>query len=258
MASTSRARPWRPSFRRWTERERSGLSFSARFGLALVLGVLWFAPAVKAELGAREQLVDRAVVRLVAPELGGERSPAFVMERELRFFARVEAMEDAPVRDAVMPRLGDEHVRRAEEQIISEILLASLSIEPRVAEAELISATAEVEQALLARLGGDDALRLVLRAEGLAREELTRWLRRRARAQLYLWRMVAPMVTPTRTELRDLFLAGNHPYRGTVFERAEPGLRRIVIAARLDEAMDNYYLNARQRLRLTILGADPS
>jgi len=229
----------------------------ARLGLGLGLGLLSLVLPVRAQLGQNEYLIDRAVVRLVAPELGGERTPAFVMERELSFFARVEAMTDGQPRGPSLPRLGDEHVRRAEERLISEILLANLSIEPRVTEPELVRATADVEAALLARIGGEEGLRLLLAHEGLTRDELTRWLRRRARAHLYLWRMVAPMVTPTRAELRDLYLSGNHPYRDLIFERAEPALRRLVIGARLDEARENYFLNARQRLRLTVLDAAP-
>src|SRR5688500_16154176 len=56
-------------------------------------------------------LVDRIAVRYVTPETGGNARPRFLAERELAFFARVEAaVEGAPIEGGEYP---ERYVRAA-------------------------------------------------------------------------------------------------------------------------------------------------
>ena len=61
----------------------------------LALGA-WSLPAtaVAQKKKSRAILLDRAVVRFTAPEIGGARNPQFIYERTLAFEARVEALSD--------------------------------------------------------------------------------------------------------------------------------------------------------------------
>src|SRR6185295_792495 len=146
--------------------------------------------------------LDRAVVRFYAPETGGVEHPRFIYERRLAFEARVEALAD-------QDRGSDEayrerHVNAALERHISEVLLASLRIEPEPTEA-LMARQVELARKLMAdRVGGEESLSAAQRAEGISSAELSGILRRQARASLYLDRMVAPMLRPSDAELEAI------------------------------------------------------
>jgi hypothetical protein len=86
---------------------------------------------------------------------------------------------------------------------------------------------------------------------------VTNLLRRQARASLYLDRMVAPMLTPTRTELRQVYAVERHPFTQSSFEEVEPLLRRWWIGRRLSDALTQYYSNSRQRVNVTLLVPAP-
>ena len=87
----------------------------------------------------------------------------------------------------------------------------------------------------------------------MSEREITNMLRRQARASIYLDRMVAPMLTPTRTELRQVYANERHPFAQQSFEDAEAALKRWWIGHRLADAVEQYYTNARQRLIVTVL-----
>jgi hypothetical protein len=70
--------------------------------------------------------VDRAVVRFTAPELGGARSPRFVLGRQLAFEARLEALSDSERAGVYRER----HLSAALERHVAETLLAGLRIDP--------------------------------------------------------------------------------------------------------------------------------
>jgi len=222
-------------------------------GLAVAL-VLVLSPLSSVRVAqAKAYLVDRAVVRFSAPDIGGVRSPRFVFERQLAFEARLEALADTAERpNSGQPYLR-RHVRAALERIVAETLLSSLRVDPNPSEREIEVQTESARRILLDRVGGSDALRNAARAEGIADSEITRVLRRRARASLYLDRMVAPMLTPTRAELREIYMSARHPYRSMDLDRAEPLLRRWVVGQRLAEAIETYFQNTRQRLQIVLL-----
>ncbi|MGC4068946.1 MAG: hypothetical protein QM784_30735 [Polyangiaceae bacterium] len=202
---------------------------------------------------AQRLVVDRAVVRFSAPEVGGIRAPRFIFERELAFEARLEALTDADfARHSERPYL-ERHVQAALERSIAETLLSSLRVEPAATEAEIEQQATLARRILLDRIGGAEVLEQAARAEGMNEGELLSLFRRRARAGLYLDRMVAPMLTPTSAELRQVYASEPHPYRSVSYDEALPLLTRWVIGRRLREAFEQYYQNARQRLEIVLL-----
>jgi hypothetical protein len=197
--------------------------------------------------------LDRAVVRFSAPEVGGNAGPRFVFERMLAFESRLAALADAG-HDAERQGPYSEHHRRvALERHIAETLLSSLRIDPAPTQKTVEGQMRLAESMLTAEVGGYEKLRAAARAEGIGTQELRRLYRRRARASLYLHQMVAPMLTPTNSELRELY--GKTPLASEPFAKVKPALRRLFVSRALAEAVTTFYQNARARLRVTVLTA---
>ncbi len=219
--------------------------------LAIALGLACVYRSAHAQTAQR--LADRAVIRFFAPDLGGAPTPQFIFERELSFEARLQALADPDQpKDAVRPYL-DRHVRSAIERHIAESLLANLRIDPSASDQEIDRQSDAARRILSDRVGGDAALAAAARAEGITEREVTILLRRQARAGIYLDRMVAPMLAPTRTELRQVYAVERHPFTQSPFEEVEPMLRSWWIGHRLADAVEQYFSNARQRVVLALL-----
>jgi hypothetical protein len=201
-------------------------------------------------VGAEPVLVDRAVARFTAPELGGERAPRFVLGRLLAFEARLEALADAE-RSGVAYR--ERNLSAALERHVAETLLAGLRIDPEPTPRELANQTDAARRLTAERAGGLAALDEAARAEGVSQRELYVLFQRQARASLYLDRMVSPMLAPSDAELRALYRSERTPFRDAPFETILPGLRRWYVSNRLQSALAQYYQNARSRLRIVIL-----
>ena len=77
-------------------------------------------------------------------------------------------------------------------------------------------------------------------AEGIDSREVTSILRRQARASLYLDRMVAPMLTPSDAELRNIHRVVQTPFRDRPYEEIEPALRRWYVGRRLNAALASF------------------
>lgn len=199
---------------------------------------------------AQPQVLDRTVVRFVAPETGGVRSPRFVTARELALEARIEALSDPEQVRRAQP-YQERHVRAALQRHIAETLLASLHIEPVPTEAELARQTRAAQSLLEDRVGGAAALRAATAAEGLDERAVLRIVRRHARAGLYLERMVAPLLVPSSAELR--VMQPQTPFAGSRFDEVEAPLRRYVVSRRLSAALADYYRTIRPRLAITII-----
>jgi hypothetical protein len=193
-------------------------------------------------------------VRFTAPETGGVDRPQFIFERELAFEARLEALTDAEFRRTPEQPYVDRHVRAALERHMAEALLESLEITPnptaRDLEVRLRAARATLEQ----QVGGSEQLEAAMQAEGLAPSEVSQLLARRARASLYLDRMVATMLTPSDTELRIVHRTTRTPFFGQEYEAIAPLLQRWYVAQRLNVAVRAFYEGARSRLQVTLLG----
>ena len=227
---------------------------------ALGLGVLISEPAGAEDPPAsstprrpsppQRTVVDRTVVRFTAPETGGNASPRFIFERVLAFEARLEALADPGHRSAELVPYSELHVRSAMERHIAETLLASLSIDPKPS-ASTLEAQMNLAQAMLVHQVGADRLRAAAASEGIDTQELRRLYRRRALASLYLHHMVAPMLTPRDTELRELHQ--KTPFASQPFEKVKAELQRLYVSRALGEAVSAFYQNARSRLAVTIL-----
>lgn len=221
------------------------LSMHAAATCALVLSLASVADAEPVTL-------ERAVVRFHAPETGGVERPRFVYERRLAFEARIEALADRDHSGQVAP-YRERHVSAALERHIAEVLLASLRIEPEPSEATLARQMELARKLLADRVGGADALLSAQRAEGISNAELSRLLRRQARASLYLDRMVAPMLRPSDAELEAIQRSAPAALQNEPFERVRPLLLRWYVGRRLSAAMASFFQEARSRLTITRL-----
>ena len=226
-------------------------------GAICLCGIISATAAVRAQTtnGAPPKAVpiDRVVVRFAAPEIGGLRSPRFIFARELAFEGRIEALSDAEYAEGGERPYLARHLQAASERHIAETLLAGLRVEPDVTERQIDEQADVARRILLDRIGGVDVLDRAARAESMSEGDVAAVFRRRARAGIYLDRMVAPMLAPTSAELRQVYVGEGHPYRVLSFDKALPLLRRWVIGQRLREAFDQYYQNARQRLTVVWL-----
>lgn len=198
------------------------------------------------------QLVDRVVARFTAPETGGSDRPRFIFERELAFEARLEALVDASFAAAAASPFLDRHVRSALERHMAETLLESLEITPEPSLAELQVRMRSVRLALVEQVGGEGALTQLLLGEGLDPSELTPLLARRARATLYLDRMVATMLTPSDTELRIVHRTTRTPFSAQPYEAVSPLLARWYVGQRLNSAVRAFYEGARSRITVSL------
>lgn len=213
----------------------------------LALAVLLSVGAASAESAA----IDRAVVRYFVRETGGVTAPRFVLERELAFEARLEALTEG---EALLDEpFRERHVRAALERHITETVLASLGTEPVATSRDVSRRMEEAKIALAERVGGLPAISAAARAEGISEGEVFQLLRRRALASLYLDRMVAPMLEPTDTELRAVHRTQRTPFSGRPFDEIAPSLRRWYVATRLAAAVSAYYDGLRTRLTVTVL-----
>jgi hypothetical protein len=220
-----------------------------RFAVSLSLAVCASSGAVAAE----PVPVDRAVVRFAAPETGGARKPRFVFERELAFEARLEALSDQD-RSALgdTPYL-DRHVKAALDRHIAETILGTLRIEPEPTQAELDHQSELAHRMLSDRAGGEDALDDARRAEGISAREFGRILAQKARASLYLDRMVTPMLEPSEAELRSIHKSTSTPFANAPFDTIRPALLRWYVSRRLNAALATFFENARSRIDVSVL-----
>lgn len=197
--------------------------------------------------------LDRVAVRFTAPETGGIDQPQFIFERELAFEARLEALTDPDFRSSAEEPYAERHVRGALERHMAEVLLSRLEITPEPSPGDLALRARSARLTLAQQVGGEVMLERASQAEGMAPSELGQLLARRARASLYLDRMVATMLTPSDTELRIVHRTTRTPFSGSSYETVAPLLQRWYVAQRLNAAVRAFYEGARSRLRVTIL-----
>lgn len=210
--------------------------------------------ASRAALAAEPSVfVDRAVVRFTAPETGGVAKPRFIFERELSFEARLEALADTGFRVTDDAPYLDRHVRAALERHMAEVLLGSLEINPEPTPVDVGKRVDAARLSLIQQAGGQLALEEARRLEGIGADEIGSMLARRARASLYLDRMIATMLTPSDTELRIVHRTTRTPYSSEPYEAVAPVLARWYVAQRLNAAVRAFYEGARSRIKMTVL-----
>jgi hypothetical protein len=192
--------------------------------------------------------VDRVAVRYVTPETGGAARPRFLTERELAFYARLEAMfEQTPLESGEYP---ERYVRAAMDRLVARSMLATLMIQ-RAEPPELVQQAAEAREELEARLGGPTILADLMRKEGIADEELLAFLRDEVRAEYYVDRAISPILLVTEEALREAFRSALHPFRGARFEDVRLKMRRWLVTERLRAAELEFLQGARSRIKIT-------
>ncbi|HEV3189253.1 MAG TPA: hypothetical protein VGY54_02090, partial [Polyangiaceae bacterium] len=233
---------------------------------ALVFWLMLWAPSAAAQTSPPvavpasppRAIVDRAVVRFYAPEVGGTAQPRFVSERTLAFEARLEAIADRP--DSAGEGYDERQVRAALDHHVTEEMLVSLAhklIEgslpgQRPSQADLAEVEQELSAALFDKLGGQARIEAAARAELLGASEVEAMLRRQALAAWYIHRAVTPILHPTDEQLRGVFRTAAHPYRGQSFEQARAGLRRWFVIERVRVTESAYLQAVRSRVRIVV------
>jgi hypothetical protein len=202
-------------------------------------------------------VIDRTVVRFVAPETGGAEHPRFVLERVLALEARLEAMAAA---GGVGEGYEEHDVHAALDHDVAEQLLAGLA-ERLIAESpadkrplydEIPRVEQELGMALLERFGGRARVDDAAQTEHLDSSEVSALLRRAALAAWYLDRAVTPILHPSDEQLREVYRTSAHPFRGVPFEQARGPLGRWFVVERLRVAETAFLQSARSRLRIVI------
>jgi hypothetical protein len=202
-------------------------------------------------------VADRVAVRYITPETGGAPRPRFFTERELAFFARIEALlEQTPLEANDYP---ERYVRSAVDRLVARSMLASLMIQRGIEPPDLPRLTLEARGELEARLGGPNAgpqvLADTMKKEGIEDEELLSFLRDEVRATYYVDRAITPILAVTEDSLREAYRSTIHPFRGSKFDEARVRLRRWLVTERLRAAELEFLQGARARIKITSVRA---
>ncbi|MBX3189470.1 MAG: hypothetical protein KF819_20770 [Labilithrix sp.] len=207
-----------------------------------------FAMGVPAEARAEPVVPDRVAVRFFTPETGGAARPRFLTERELAFFARIEAMNE---QTALEPNdYPERYVRVATERLVARQMLASLLVQRGFEPPDLPRQAQDARAEIADRIGGNAALEEALRREGIDEQELAAFLRDRVRATWYIDRAISPILTVTEDQLREAYRSALHPFRGTKLEDVRPRMRRWLVGERLRSAELEFLQSARTRIKV--------
>jgi len=202
-----------------------------------------------------EVVADRVAVRYVTPETGGSARPRFLTERELAFFARLEALlEQTPLEPNDYP---ERYVRSAVDRLVARSMLASLMIQSGIEPPDLPRLAIEARGELEARVGGAHALADAMTKEGIAEEELLSFLRDEVRAAHYIDKSIAPILAVTEESLREAFRSTLHPFRGQKFDDVRVKLRRWLVTERLRAAELEFLQGARARINVMTVRTPP-
>jgi len=235
-------------------RGRSGIGRASALLLSLALP-LSFAFSMEATAFAdpvASTTVDRIAVRYSVPETGGATKPRFVTERELRFWARIEATIDegsAPADFYVR------YARTALDRFIAEDMLASLLIERGAEPPDLPKAAEGAREELETRLPAASRLTDLMKLDGISETELMAFMRRRVRATTYVDRVISPILKPGEDEIFQGFRTMPSPFRALAYEDARSRFLRFYVHERFRSLSLDFVKGARARLMLTILGA---
>lgn len=224
---------------------RLATAVAAAMAVAVAVAV---APASFAEDKKKPVLVDRVAVRWSTTDRGVTTTPQIIFARELAFEARLEAMAGGEAPDAP---LTERWIRQALNRHISEALLSLLPLDAEPTADDIAKRADAASTVLEARVGGIEKIAKALELEGLSVDELAAIHRRSARASLYLDRMIAPQIEPTRQELVDLQASATTPYTKEPFDKVEEKLRRWLLAQRLNDTLDSFFQKSRSKIVVT-------
>ncbi len=227
---------------------------SALVLLVPLVSLVLFAGTARAQPGA--VVVDRVAVRFITPETGGAARPRFLTEREIAFFARIEALiEQVPVEADLYP---ERYVRSATDRLVGRAMLASLLVQRGSEPPDLPRLALDARAELADRIGGAAVLDDALQREGLDDAELMAFLRDQVRALWYIDKAITPIISVTEDSLREAFRSTLHPYRTQKFEDARVRLRRWLVTERMRSAELEFLQSARARIKIaTVLVPSP-
>jgi hypothetical protein len=173
----------------------------------------------------------------------------------LSFEARLDALAEQAPESAVRE---DRFVRGALDRHVAEDLLSALAVQSGTALEDLAALADEARTGLVERIGGQDALRSAMVAEGIDDAEVEALLRRRVRAASYIDRALTPLLRPTDEQLREVFRTSAHPFKNQPFDAVRPQLTRWFVEERLRAAETTFLQVARARIRVVVVprGAD--
>lgn len=196
-------------------------------------------------------LVDRVAVRVVSPETGGSSHPLFFTERELAFWARVEALLEQTALDA--NDYPERYVRSAVDRLVARKMLSRLLVQRGVEPPNLGVAVAEARGDLEARLAAshEGTLADAMKSEGISEDELAAFLRDEVRATYYIDRTLTPILSVSEDTLRESFRTAMHPYRGQKLDDVRAKLRGWLVTERLRAAEIEFLQGARARIKIT-------
>lgn len=227
---------------------------SRQSSLGLIVGALLLAPSVAhadetaPAPASGGTTADRVAVRYITPETGGAAHPRFYTERELAFWARIEALlEQTPLEPNDYP---ERYVRTAVDRLVARSMLSALMVQRGVEPPDLPKLTLDARSELEARVGAP-ALVDAMKREGIDEEELLAFLRDQVRAAYYVDRAVTPILSVTEDALREAFRATLHPFRGGKFDDVRGKLRRWLVVERLRAAEVEFLQGARARIKIT-------
>ena len=224
-------------------------------GNALVLAgaVAFVSLLVAGDASAQPTLPDRVAVRFISPETGGAARPRFLTEREVAFFARVEALiEQVPVEGDAYP---ERYVRAAVDRLVARAILASLLVQRGSEPPDLPKLALDARAELADRIGGAAVLEDAMEREGIDDGELLAFLRDQVRGGWYLDRAVSPLIAVSEDSLRETYRATLHPFRTQKFEEVRPRLRRWLVAERMRAAELEFLQSARTRIKVATVPA---
>lgn len=219
--------------------------------LAAATALLTLAPSARAQSAPQPVVADRTAVRFVTPETGGNARPRFLTEREIGFFARLEAaMEGVPLEPGEYP---DRYVRLATDRLVARAMLASLMVQSGSELPDLPKLATEARANLADRVGGAAALEALMKREGIEDAELATFLRDEVRATYYIDKGVLPILSVTEDALRETYRTALHPYKGMKFEDTRGRLLRWVVSERERGAELEFLQGARARVKVMVI-----
>ncbi len=194
---------------------------------------------------------DRVAVRFIAPETGGVARPRFLTERQLGFFARVEALiEQVPLEGDAYP---ERYVRAATDRLVARAMLAGLLIQSGSEPPDLPRLTQEARAELADRIGGNAVLEDALQREGIDELELAAFLRDDVRAVTYVEKAIQPILAVTEDSLREAYRSTTHPFRAIKYDDAKVRLRRWLVSERMRSAELEFLQSARARIKIATI-----
>ncbi len=197
--------------------------------------------------------VDRVAARFVSPETGGSSRPSFVTERELAFFARMEALSSqATLEPGEYP---ERFVRVALDRLVARTILSSLFVQRGVALPSFSQRLVDARLELEARVGGRVVLSELMREEGIEEAELRSFLEAEVRAVEWVDRFMVPLLSVSEEALREAFRSATHPHRGAKFEDVRGPMASWLILERFRAAELEFMQSARTRIVVTPMQA---